>query len=108
MLTDDSKYDPRWIGASIRKDYWHFYRQLFQRYRLILAPGEFSKIISDIKSGRARLIEPAKSGGAIYRVRITRTGDRIYILVVHGMPRTAWPVRVGKQLAKKAFVVEVV
>jgi|GEM_PF-3135592 len=101
LLPDDSEFDSRWVGASIRKDYWHFYRQLFRRYGLILAPGEFSKIVADIKSGRARLIRQVKNDAAIYRIRINRTGDRVYILVVDGMPRTAWPVAAGKRLAKK-------
>jgi hypothetical protein len=88
----DGECDPRWIGASIPFEHWHFHRQLLRRYGIVLAPGEFSYIRWAIEKGGAQLIERRKGGRAIYSVRLPLVRKRIYILVTEGGEFvTAWP-----------------
>lgn len=96
-------FDPRWLGVSIGKADWHFHRQLFARYHVVLAPGQFSKIIADIRIGRARLIKAKRKGGGIYAFRINGAGGRVYILVVNSRPRTVWPLKHARRLRKRPF-----
>jgi hypothetical protein len=66
-------FDPRWDGRAIPERHWHFHRQLLARYGIVLAPGEFSVMVRDIKSGHAQLIEKRSGKRAIYSVRINPT-----------------------------------
>jgi len=83
--------DPRWIGATIQKEPWHFHRQLLSRYKIVLAPGEYSMIVAAILSGEALLIERRGAKQAIYSVRIPRLWERVYILAAGPKLITAWP-----------------
>ena len=83
--------DLRWVGAVIPKKHWHFHRQLFDRYNIVLAPREFSMIVEAIESGRALLVEKRGKKQAIYSVRVPSTGDRVYILAAGLNLVTAWP-----------------
>lgn len=73
--------DPRWIGTVIRKDHWHFHRRLWDRYSIILGPGEFSTIITAIRTGRAVLVE-RRGKRAISSIRLASRNERIYVLAV--------------------------
>lgn len=84
-------FNKRWTGARIPKRHWHFHRKLWIRYGLVLAPGEFSQMLHDIKSGYAKLIETRSSKMAIYSVRIDRVDERIYVLSDSKNVITAWP-----------------
>jgi hypothetical protein len=87
-------FDPRWYGRSIPERHWHFHRQLLARYGIILAPGEFSKMLRDIRGGRALLIERRTRKTAIYSVKISREiepNERIYVLSNGKDVFTAWP-----------------
>jgi hypothetical protein len=53
-------FDERWDGAFIPSCHWHLHRRLFERYRVVLAPGEFSKIMTDLRKKRAHLVEKRK------------------------------------------------
>lgn len=55
-MNDPDDLDHRWNGKSIPKHHWHFHRQLMARYDIVLASGEFSQMLRDIRSGRAKLI----------------------------------------------------
>ena len=90
-MTNDIEFDPRWDGRSIPQKHWHFHRQLLARYGIVLAPGEFSDILREIRSGRAQLIEKKPGKQAIYSVRITRLYERVYILSDGKNLFTAWP-----------------
>ena len=87
----DSGIDPRWIGAVIWRDQWHFHRRLLARYKIVLAPGEFSMIVKSIEDGRARLIERRRGRGAIYLVRIPSAQERVYVFAVGLKLISAWP-----------------
>jgi len=89
-MTDDA-LDPRWIGAVIERGQWHFHRQLLARYKIVLAPGEFSMIVEAIKDGKARLIERRRGRQAIYLVRIPSAQERVYVLAIGPKLITAWP-----------------
>jgi hypothetical protein len=95
-------FDPRWFGARISRREWHFHRQLFQRYRIVLALGQFSQIVADIQDGRARLVNARGKRGDIYVMRISKTGGKVYILAIGGVPVTAWPLESAKRLVKNA------
>lgn len=83
--------DPRWAGATIRSEHWHFHSQLLRRYGIVLAPGEFTAIVTAIEDGTALLIEKRGRRQAIYSVRIPRLWERVYVLVAGGQLVTAWP-----------------
>lgn len=84
-------FDARWLGRSIPENNWHFHRQLFIRYRLVLGPGEFSEMIRDIKSGRALMLERRPKKCAIYAVRIHHQFEHILVLSDGIQVFTAWP-----------------
>lgn len=83
--------DPRWVGVAIGKEHWHFHRQLLDRYKIVLAPGEFSMIVKAIQSGQALLIEQRRGKQAIYSIRIPSAWDQIYVLAAGPRLITAWP-----------------
>lgn len=83
--------DPRWVGAAIQRQFWHFYSQLYERYGIVLAPGEFKIIRRAISDGEALLIERRGPKQAIYSVRIPSAGERVYVLAAGGNLITAWP-----------------
>jgi hypothetical protein len=85
-------FNPRWDGARIPKKDWHFHRQLLRRYGIVLAPGEFSEIVHDIRTGYAKLIENRADGLAIYSVQISRLHERVYVLSDGKNLISAWPV----------------
>jgi hypothetical protein len=87
----DDSLDPRWIGAVIPRGHWHFHRELHARYAIVLGPGEFSMIVSAIKSGRALLIERRNARQAIYSIRVPSAGERVYILASGSNLISAWP-----------------
>ncbi|MES0179697.1 hypothetical protein NKJ86_14000 [Mesorhizobium sp. M0025] len=84
-------FNPRWLGASIPEQHWHFHRQLLLRYGIVLGPGEFSDIVHDIRTGYAKVIEKRSKNTAIYSLRIDRLGERIFVLSDGKRIITAWP-----------------
>jgi len=84
-------FDSRWLGASIGEEHWHFHRQLLQRYSIVLAPGEFSRLFTEIKTGKAPMIERRRDGAVIYSVRIRSVNERIYVLAAGLHIISAWP-----------------
>lgn len=102
LSSEEPEFDPRWMEASIPKRDWHFHRQLFLRYGVVLAPGQFSKIIADLRRGQARLVKGKGKRGSIYSVRIKEAGGRVYVYAIDCVPITAWPLKAAKRLAKKA------
>lgn len=102
MASDEPEFDPRWIGFCIAKQDWHFHKQLFLRYGVILAPGQFSQIIADIRRGQARLVVSKGKRGSIYSVRLKKAGGRVYVFAINTVPITAWPLKAAKLLMRKA------
>jgi len=90
-LSQGETLDPRWIGAVIPREHWHFHRQLLDRYNIVLAPGEFSLVMEMINRRRAQLIEERRDGQAIYSVRLPVAQERIYVLAHGARIITAWP-----------------
>lgn len=80
-MTRADAFDPRWLGLSIPAAQWHFHRQLLRRYKIVLAPGDFSAMLAAIQKGRALLIEQQANGRAVFHVRVPSAGERIYLLV---------------------------
>lgn len=89
MTNDD--FDPLWNGKSIPKYHWHFHRQLFERYGIVLAPGEFSEMLRDIETGRATVIERLPPDAVIYMIRNVRLWKQYVVLVRNGYVVTALP-----------------
>jgi len=83
--------DTRWFGATIQREHWHFHRQLLNRYGVILAPGEFSWIVSMLETGKALLVQTRGPKQAIYSIRLPRVQERIYVLATGCRLVTAWP-----------------
>jgi hypothetical protein len=91
MMYVEGDIDRRWIGATIHARHWHFHRQLFERYRIVLPPGEFTYIVKAIEAGEAMLIEQRAKGQAIYSIRLPIAKERIYVLSKGRTLITAWP-----------------
>lgn len=90
-MTDDDKFDARWLGKSIPERHWHFHRRLLERYSIVLAPGEFSEMLKDIASGKAPLVQHRTAKSAVYMVRNRRLFERYFVLVTNDEVRTALP-----------------
>jgi hypothetical protein len=43
-----------WEGAFIPAEHWHFHRRVFGRYRMVLPPGAFSKMVRRLRSGPSK------------------------------------------------------
>ena len=84
-------FNPRWNGARIPKKDWHFHRQLLRRYGIVLAPGEFSEIVRDIRNGYAKQIEKRGNKLGIYSTRISRLHEQIFVLSDGKNLISAWP-----------------
>lgn len=78
----DDPYERRWLGASIPIEHWHFHRRLLARYGLVLAPGEFARMMKDIRSRRALLVETRPRNRCVFSVRLGATGERIFVVMV--------------------------
>jgi len=57
----------------------------------VLAPGEFSQMLRDIKTGRATVIERLSDNRVIYMVRNKRLLERYFVVVRDGYIITALP-----------------
>lgn len=77
----DGSIDGRWLRAAIPQHQWHFFRRVFEHYRIVLAPGDFSTMLKDIKQGRALWLMDQGNGTAIYSVVIQSVFERIYVVV---------------------------
>lgn len=89
----DADFDPRWHGAVINSDRWHFHRRLLERYGIVLGPADYSRIARSIADGRAPLIRPGPEDAAVYLVRIPTTGALVFVGArVNGELVTAMPV----------------
>jgi hypothetical protein len=79
-----------WHNAFISDDHWHFHRRLLERYKFILGPGEFNKILTATKVGTALLIKAKKGGTGIYWVRLN-SKKKLYVLAKGHRLLSAWP-----------------
>lgn len=97
--------DERWNGASIDFAHWHFHRQLYERYGIIMGPGDFSDMVKrGLRKGKALLLRETAQGGKLYRWRVKSTGERIFIIADRERVITAYPPR--KSLKKLADEME--
>ncbi|WP_379548334.1 hypothetical protein ACFCW2_03980 [Qipengyuania sp. DSG2-2] len=88
MANDD--FDDRWLNAVIGREHWHFHKRLFERYGIVLAPGEFSRIHKLIVSRRAYLVDKSREG-SIYVFKLNRTHDEFFVMAVGDRVISAWP-----------------
>jgi|SRR6516165_3373439 hypothetical protein len=90
-MSDADELDPRWYGALINRDEWHFHRRLWKRYKIILAPGEFSWIKSQIKSGEAQVLIQKSPLEAIYAFKIASANRPVFVAAIGAHLKTALP-----------------
>jgi hypothetical protein len=83
--------DPIWIGASIPQEHWHFHRRLWQRYWIVLGPGEFSAILRAIRRRKAVLIEKRSKKVAVYSVRLPAWDERVFVVATRQWLITVLP-----------------
>ncbi|CUW37169.1 protein of unknown function [Magnetospirillum sp. XM-1] len=84
--------DPRWYGASIGREHWHFHRRLYKRYKCVMGPGDFSQMVRDLKSGRAILLSNKSSGKkTIWLVRLMNSGMIVFVGCKGMAIATAYP-----------------
>jgi hypothetical protein len=75
----DRDFDPRWHGAVINSDRWHFHRRLLERYGIVLGPADYSRIARSIADGRAPLVRSGPDNTAVYLVQIPSTGALVFV-----------------------------
>jgi hypothetical protein len=90
LMYQEGDIDRRWNGAVIRYSTWHFHRQIFKRYGIVLPPGEFTYIARTIEAGEAVLIEQRGKGESIYSICLPTSKERIYVLAKGRALITAW------------------
>jgi hypothetical protein len=101
-MAKSGKFDNRWLGVSIPAEHWHFHRRLYERYNIILAPGEYSGIMKDIRKGVAVLLHQ-EGHRRVYLVNQRSTGTDICVAVSGARLATALlPSFVTKKKKKKA------
>lgn len=85
----------RWVKelmrTRVRKPTWHFHRQLYDRYGIVMKHGEFSEMMADIRTGRAELIERKSQAGSIYAILLAQHWKTIFVAVRKGRVVTAMP-----------------
>jgi hypothetical protein len=79
-MANGDDFDERWNGASIPRNHWHFHRRLFERYAIVLAPGEYSGLLKDIKGGYVQLVKKRASRPSIYCVWIRSADQRVFLI----------------------------
>lgn len=84
-------FDERWDGAVIAAPQWHFHRRLLERYGVVLGPGEFSRIIRDIRRGRAIFIERRGKDATLHAVEMAGACGWVFVLYCRGRPKTVLP-----------------
>lgn len=72
--------DRRWVGARIPRHHWHFHRRQLERYQIVLGPGEFSRMVKDIRSGRALRLQQLSRGRSLYYVHLSAIDRFIYVV----------------------------
>ncbi len=82
MSSDAAPFDPRWDGAFIPDDHWHFLRRLYERYAVVLAPGEFSAVIAAIKAGDS--VYYRKADTTVHRIDLPVSVCRIFVATKRG------------------------
>lgn len=92
-MTRHFPYDERWNGASIDLEHWHFHKQLYERYGIIMGPGDFSHMKNGLRKGKALFIREIARHRAIYRWRIKSTGEIIFVVAHRDRVFTAYPPR---------------
>jgi len=90
-LSEDDDLDPRWHDATVKKEHWHFHRQLLARYGVVMAPGEFSLLLRDILTGNAKPIKRQSPTRAVYFAKLYYAKERIYVVVDDGRIITVLP-----------------
>lgn len=85
-------FDPRWDGSSIPKEHWHFHKRLYERYGIVMAPGDFGAMVRAIKDGKALMVHRKNKRHRIYWHKVQSVHERIYVLVGQGGAiLSAWP-----------------
>ena len=72
--------DAKWVGVAIPCASWHFHRRLFERYGIVLAPGDYSDMVKQIKKGKAQLLRRGYEDEALYCVEVKSLGQLIYVI----------------------------
>jgi hypothetical protein len=89
-ISDADGFDLRWDGAFIASVHWHFHRRLYERYRIVLAPGEFSQIARILEKNTGLFVSRRETAG-IYVFKLERLNRRIFVLSENGSIISAWP-----------------
>lgn len=87
----DPPFCSRWEGVRIPLREWHFYRRLYQRYRVVLGPGEFSMIVRQIRSSTAPIVRDKSGRRRMHPVKIPSANVVVFVVSNGRMPVTAWP-----------------
>lgn len=90
-MSDD--LDHRWHGAVIDGRDFHFHRRLYERYGVVLAPGDYSAMYKAVTRKRSRPLMKGNDGGAIYAVRVPSSNELVLVAATKTRFRTAYPPR---------------
>ena len=92
-----------WTGAFIPAEHWHFHRRVFERYRTVLPPGAFSKMLRRLRAGPSkdalRISRNILTGREVWGVYVPdgRVQRLLYVVwlprrqaVITALPPSAW------------------
>jgi hypothetical protein len=103
VTPEPAAFDPRWQAAAIPSCHWHFHRRLLERYGLVLAPGDFSAMVRDIRCGRAVVVERRAHRRILYAVEVGTARRHVLVLTAGTAVVSAWPPD-GRLMAKRRAI----
>jgi len=84
-------FDLRWDGTSIPEKHWHFHKRLYERYGIVMGPGDFGAMLKAIKGGKALMVRRHGRKQRVYWCKVPSCHERIYVLASGPAILTAWP-----------------
>ncbi len=73
-------FHPVWDGVSIPSEQWHFYRRLYERYGIVLRPGEYSRLYKKAVVEKKDLFVHARRG-RIHRIFLHGAQEHVFVVV---------------------------
>lgn len=77
-------------GSASRKQLWHFQKQLFERFNIILEPGDEEFMHKQITSGIAELVHSTKEDKpdqVVYSLSLLRNNELVDFDVVYSLDK---------------------
>lgn len=94
-----------WEGARIPFEDWHFHRRLYERYGIVLRPGEYGHLLKKVRN-KAGIYYHSKDGVRVHRIYLHGAMEDVFVVANDSTLITAidpmQAVKTKARLAKKA------